>query len=494
MKTILSLATSFVLVVCKVLTLAQAPSTWEAIQVSNSEYDSIALVNRYPHESFTLGKLFFTGANAVVNGEIVENTELASFDGLQCELIDIGDIKPAPTDPPTLHRGIIYIADYLEGIVYAYSYNHDEDEPTPSEHRLRVAYYDGFDHELLFEFDSPNNKHTIYSVDDVIYVAGALYSGEVVYLKYYNGILEPFIETNTPDDLEVNGVYDMIKYQNELYFVLIPEDGPRQLWKHNGFDWSLVIDGNGNAPGPIPASEVDQVLWLYDEYLVVRCTNGTSEFIPTVENCSGLLFWDGQSWSGPAPLYNSTLSPGVTFYYIASIESELYARGVFTSGEDGVPLLALAKWDGSQWCGLQAGLEVLTTPPVAIATFQGSVYLTPQISWGSFYHIYRHDGETFAPCTLPLGIEEIKQPTGALGAFPNPANGTLTVTLKNSILQGAIELLVHDLHGRIVYRQNHPELGNGEARIEVGHLPAGLYTLHCTVDGVWVDATKIVVE
>ena len=97
-----------------------------------------------------------------------------------------------------------------------------------------------------------------------------------------------------------------------------------------------------------------------------------------------------------------------------------------------------------------------------------------------------------------VGVNEIAiDLRGSLTAFPNPASTVLTVQLnfpEHTAPGNGIQLVMHDLQGRIVYRQTHPELVNGEARIEVNHLPAGLYTLHCTVDGVWVDATKIVVE
>ena len=492
MKTILSLAPFVVLVLSTVITLGQAPSTWEAIQITNNENDSMSLSGNVPHESLTLGSLFYGGGVAWENGQIVEDAELASFDGMQCELIDIGDIKPALTNPPNLHRGVIYIADYLDGIVYAYGFYHDEQEP--SAHRLRIAYFDGFDHELLFEFDSPENKHTIYSVDDVIYVAGELYTGEVVFLKYENGSLEPFLEVNPPESLGVNGVFDMMKYQNELYFVLSLSGSPRRLFKYNEQGWSVVSDAAGNEPYNIPWNHNNKALWVYNGFLVVNCNVGSeAEYNPSIGNGDGVLFWDGQSWSGPGPLASNVGPDGTLIYYFAAVGTDLYARGTFST-IDGASLWGLAKWNGSQWCGLQAGPEVYTTIPVPIATFQGAVYLTPQISWGSFYHIYRHDGETFAPCTLPLDIEELERPPGALNAFPNPANRNLTVTLNDHNPHGVIELHINDLQGRIVYRQNHPELVNGEARIAVNHLPAGLYTLHCTVDGVWVDAVKIVVE
>jgi hypothetical protein len=163
--------------------------------------------------------------------------------------------------------------------------------------------------------------------------------------------------------------------------------------------------------------------------------------------------------------------------------------------DDGIPLSIDGGTDGS--IEIIQGFTV-HRPSVQIQS-DGNLLVT------SFYFPYQENNDTDIKTVRILAdmVSSVEEPDETIVSepemklFPNPASTTLTVQLnfpEHTAPGNGIELVMHDLHGRIVYRQNHPELGNGEARIEVGHLPAGLYTLHCTVDGVWVDATKIVVE
>jgi hypothetical protein len=100
---------------------------------------------------------------------------------------------------------------------------------------------------------------------------------------------------------------------------------------------------------------------------------------------------------------------------------------------------------------------------------------------------------------LESSVDELQALVRAasLDVYPNPALTTVRVKLSMPIdaaKSSAIELHLHDLQGRGVYHRNHPELGGSEAHLEVEHLPSGVYTLHCTLDGVWVASAKILVE
>lgn len=100
---------------------------------------------------------------------------------------------------------------------------------------------------------------------------------------------------------------------------------------------------------------------------------------------------------------------------------------------------------------------------------------------------------------LISSVAESQHPsaTPRLNTYPNPASHYLRVNLdlpEQAAQSGAIELVMHDLNGREVYRQNHPEVRNSEITIDVSAIKAGIYMLHCTVNGVWVDAEKVVVQ
>lgn len=97
--------------------------------------------------------------------------------------------------------------------------------------------------------------------------------------------------------------------------------------------------------------------------------------------------------------------------------------------------------------------------------------------------------------SIDEGAQQSEQPR--ITAFPNPASTVLTVQLnfpEHTAPGNGIEWVMHDLQGRVVYRQNHPEIRLGETTIDVSGFQSGLYTLHCIVNGVWVDGQKVVVE
>jgi hypothetical protein len=97
-----------------------------------------------------------------------------------------------------------------------------------------------------------------------------------------------------------------------------------------------------------------------------------------------------------------------------------------------------------------------------------------------------------------VGVDEFAiDMRGSLTAYPNPTTDQLRIklTLPDGAAQGnRIELVMHDLQGRVVYRQNHPELQLNETTLNVTNFETGLYTLHCIINGVWVDSEKVVVE
>jgi hypothetical protein len=121
----------------------------------------------------------------------------------------------------------------------------------------------------------------------------------------------------------------------------------------------------------------------------------------------------------------------------------------------------------------------------------------------SFYFPYQENNETDIK-TIRIHTDQVSlvenQMSSAeafLTAYPNPTTDQLRIklTLPDGAAQGnRIELVIHDLQGRVVYRQNHPELQLSETAINVTNFETGLYTLHCIINGVWVDSEKVVVE
>ena len=104
-------------------------------------------------------------------------------------------------------------------------------------------------------------------------------------------------------------------------------------------------------------------------------------------------------------------------------------------------------------------------------------------------------------CIIPgcdgTGVTELITNLGnALTVFPNPAHGEIQVVLElpASLGQGALDLMIVGMDGRVVRRV--PWAGNGSntMRVDVRDLSAGLYTLHITEGTKWITGTKLIIE
>jgi len=472
------------------------PETWTGYSLTPNDLDSVRSLSIKPalHNSQNLNTFFIGGTFQLYdNDELIDLKYLSAFDGSEFQYLDIGTFDGIPFLQEGYGYNVYFIDDYFDGIVYASQFKTFGPEG-PLMSNIRLFYYDGFDHQVLFDFDSMESEPRIVVRNDVIYIAGLRHNGELDFLKYEGGELLPAFASEPDVTPSLAGVTGMNWFQDKWYFVIkiYEEDGGlgTAFLAYDGDTWNPVADANGNSP-----STGVRRMWNYNDLLVISSSSSNAEDLNLPSGSgNGLLFFDGFNFTAPSSLLQWTNSTsGTVIGDAVVIDDDLYVLGNFFYGSSGESINAIAKWNGSQWCGLQVdwdwfeGFQATT-----LGVYNGRI-MHVRSGW-SMVDAFVHDGETFAPCTVPLDIEEIERPSGVLNAFPNPANRTLTVTLNDHNPQGVIELHIHDLHGRIIYRQNHPELVNGEARIEVNHLPAGLYTLHCTVDGVWVDAVKIVVE
>ncbi len=84
--------------------------------------------------------------------------------------------------------------------------------------------------------------------------------------------------------------------------------------------------------------------------------------------------------------------------------------------------------------------------------------------------------------TTNVGIGESSTLNSQLSIYPNPTTGELTVTVPTET--GAI--LVTDMLGRVVLRDDHPNLMGGHAKISLGRLPDGTYNVQVkTAKGIY---------
>jgi len=102
-------------------------------------------------------------------------------------------------------------------------------------------------------------------------------------------------------------------------------------------------------------------------------------------------------------------------------------------------------------------------------------------------------------CIVPgcnnVGItEQATNLLGAISIWPNPAHGQTTVqlTLPPGVANGPFELTLVATDGRVVRRER--IAGNGEHRLALDGLPAGMYYIHVADGGKWLTGGKLVVE
>ncbi len=89
--------------------------------------------------------------------------------------------------------------------------------------------------------------------------------------------------------------------------------------------------------------------------------------------------------------------------------------------------------------------------------------------------------------TIAKNPESLPTETNTLALYPNPASDQLQVAFSDA---SALQLLIRDLQGRTVLQQTLPR----SQTVNVGHLPAGLYTVQLLSKQQTVLTQKLVIE
>jgi phosphatidylserine/phosphatidylglycerophosphate/cardiolipin synthase-like enzyme len=87
---------------------------------------------------------------------------------------------------------------------------------------------------------------------------------------------------------------------------------------------------------------------------------------------------------------------------------------------------------------------------------------------------------------MGVGVEDVNGSAVIARLFPNPTSGELAVDWKGAGTPG--DLILRDMMGRVV---DQTPLTNGITRLDLGHLPAGIYTVSIGTEGL---PTRLVIE
>lgn len=219
---------------------------------------------------------------------------------------------------------------------------------------------------------------------------------------------------------------------------------------------SVAADGNGNVyAGHYPPSPY----------------SGPN---PTI----GLAKWNGTSWqqvgNGPAPM---------AFALVVDSNNALYMGSSFAS-IDGVAAHDVAKWNGTAWSAVGTGMSNQNSARVIALALRGN-------------RLYAGGGfATSADGTRPLvnfAIYDLATPLATAPAtlarqvqlYPNPARHAATVEVPSSLGRQPLAATLLDALGRPARTFALPAQGTAAHRLDLHHLPAGVYTLRlATSEGI----------
>ncbi len=149
--------------------------------------------------------------------------------------------------------------------------------------------------------------------------------------------------------------------------------------------------GGTNGPGVF-------ALTVYQGYLIA---GGAFTSAGSSTSAKRIAQWNGLDWSGLGT--GMSAASGVPYVYATAVcNGDLYAGGVFTNA-GGLAAKNIARWDGSAWHPLGAGIEVNFQGVFALAEYNGDL-----IAAGNFYSagrlgvnsVARWDGQSWHPMGL----------------------------------------------------------------------------------------------
>lgn len=186
---------------------------------------------------------------------------------------------------------------------------------------------------------------------------------------------------------------------------------------------------------------------------------------------TGVMKWDGTSWSDPFP--------GVAYTNQAKdfdvFDGKLYIAGpVRPYGDTAQYPYTVARYDGTELCLLARG----NTSPMRVAANDDFLFVAPNSIDPNGYNqcpLMRFDlSFPFDTCmTIIQGLDH-HPVEPAFTLFPNPSEGMLTVG--SSLVQGAVSIRVQDATGRVVHVVN----GTHQRTFDLDHLASGPYWVTLT--------------
>jgi trimeric autotransporter adhesin len=259
-----------------------------------------------------------------------------------------------------------------------------------------------------------------------------------------------------------NWVYDIEKYNNELYvcgnFDNYPLMTISYITKWDGTNWVNV--GNGINGGIIDARK----MVVYKNELVVA--GRFSKTVNPTNPGENIGKWNGTQWSELGSGTNDIIDD------MKVKDGNLYICGAFSTA-GGIPAHNLARWDGSKWCGFGNTLNygIITSLDFLNDTlYIGGSFIIVNVD--TIWNIAKWIGGNYVDtCSSTIGIEQIETQQHLITIYPNPATSILYI---NGLTTTAT-VEVYDISGKLLFTRQ-----LNFHQIDISTLAKGLYFIKLT--------------
>lgn len=235
------------------------------------------------------------------------------------------------------------------------------------------------------------------------------------------------------------------------------------ILRYDGAKWHSV--GNGIRGG---VAEV----WCMADYDGELYVGG--RFFKSDGNAGNCIQrWNGASWSD----VGGSMDLGMSFGVVENLfvfNGKLYAIGGFNEA-GGITASNIAEWDGTKWCSLEGtfgGNGIGTSCIYKDTIYVGGGWWT--IDNDSISYIAKWTGGDYTDScgNDATGINKLQVNNGVVGVYPNPNNGTFTISLSN--VNAICNIEIYNVLGEKVSTETLPQNQNTNT-IELTGQPNGVY-------------------